>query len=98
MVSDSTANANGQQQELNLVLDRVEPVAGTSKIIPLFINGAKPSNYPKALKSKNGDFLSSPIHLIHGVCLLGFCLIGLRLSFPNFSYFPIPVTQQLIDI
>lgn len=53
VVSDSTANAEGQQKELALVLDKVEPVVGTSKIIPLFINGTNPSNYPEVLRSKN---------------------------------------------
>lgn len=57
VVSDNTANANGQQKELELVLNKVEPIAGTSRIVPLFINGTNPSNYPEVLRSKNGDFL-----------------------------------------
>jgi hypothetical protein len=59
VVSQSTVNANGQQKELDLVLKKVEHVAGTSKIIPLFINGADPSHYPDVLRNKNGDFLAS---------------------------------------
>lgn len=57
VVSDSTVHADGQQKELELVLSKVEPVVGTSKIIPLFLNGTNPSNYPEVLRSKNGDFL-----------------------------------------
>lgn len=58
VVSDSTPNASGQQQELELVLNKIEPVTSSSRIIPLFIDGTNPSNYPEPLRQKNGDFLN----------------------------------------
>jgi hypothetical protein len=58
VLSDSTPNASGQQQELELVLNKIEPITSASRIIPLFLDETNPSNYPELLRYKNGDFLN----------------------------------------
>lgn len=58
VVSDSTPNASGQQQELEFFLKEIEPITSASRIIPLFIDGTNPTNFPEPLRRKNGDFLN----------------------------------------
>jgi hypothetical protein len=57
VLSDDSATADGQHRELNLVLDKIVPISGYSRILPLFITGTNPKNYPAPLRSINGDFL-----------------------------------------
>lgn len=57
VVSDNTSNAGGQHRELRLALAKIIPIAGNEKIMPIFITGTNPSNYPDELRNKNGLFL-----------------------------------------
>ncbi len=57
VLSDDSATADGQQRELNLVLEKIVPITGYSRIMPLFITGTNPRNYPAPLRSINGEFL-----------------------------------------
>lgn len=57
IVSENTPNAEGQRRELKLALEKVEPLAGTEKIMPIFITGTSVSALPDELRYKNGLFL-----------------------------------------
>ncbi len=57
VVSKSTPNAEGQQRELKLALEKIVPIAGTEKIMPVAITGTDFSALPDELRTKNGIYL-----------------------------------------
>ncbi|EFK11621.1 conserved hypothetical protein [delta proteobacterium NaphS2] len=59
VVSDNTPNAEGQQKELKLALEKVEPLAGTEKILPIVITGKNFSALPDELRYKNGLYFDA---------------------------------------
>lgn len=91
VVSDSSPNANGQQKEIELVLQKIEDTAGTSKIIPLFITGTNPQNFPEALRNKNGDFLDidSLKSVVHKIAVHAFPSLVNKKVGQSWNY-PIP--------
>lgn len=58
VVSESTPSAKGQQRELKLALEKVAPVSGTEKIMPIII-GTAFSALPEELRYKNGISLNN---------------------------------------
>lgn len=59
VVSENTLKAEGQKRELSMVLEKVTPVSSTGKIMPVFIDETKPSDFPIELSHKNGLFLDA---------------------------------------
>lgn len=57
VVSENTPHAEGQRRELKLALEKVVPVAGIEKIMPIVITGTDFSALPEELRNKNGLFL-----------------------------------------
>jgi hypothetical protein len=57
VVSENTPNAEGQRRELKLALEKVVPLAGTERIMPIVINGTNLSALPDELRYKNGLYL-----------------------------------------
>jgi hypothetical protein len=59
IVSENTLSAAGQLKELQLALDKIEPLSSADKIMPIFVNGANPAQAPVPLQHKTGPFLGA---------------------------------------
>jgi hypothetical protein len=58
-VSHDTVNSEGQKRELDLVLNKIEPVAGLPKIFPILLYETPYSALPERLGRVNGERLSA---------------------------------------
>ena len=59
VVSNNTPNAQGQQKELELALDKVKAEAGVGRIFPVIVGDTQFSSLPEKLRYKNGLSLDS---------------------------------------
>jgi hypothetical protein len=57
VVSENTPNSKGQHRELNLAIEKITPLAGIEKIMPIVITGTDFSALPEKLRFKNGLYL-----------------------------------------